>query len=133
MDSSLAVTAGASPAAPEGEQAWLTAVLRPAGSLDPAAVRRLGAALGHLAAASDMVIVDLGACEVRNPRALARALREPAVEFERAGGCLLLIGATPALSAELDRAAVPVVTLAGDSVPAQAMPAQVVSANGGAV
>ncbi len=41
--------------------AWLTTVLRPAGSLDPVAVRRLAAALGGLAGASDMVLLDLTA------------------------------------------------------------------------
>jgi hypothetical protein len=100
-----------------GEQAWLTTVLRPAGSLDYEAVRRLGAALGHLATASDMALVDLTAADVSDPRALARTLREPAVEFERAGRCLLVVGASPRLTAELDRAAVPVATLADDALP----------------
>ncbi len=118
MDSTSAVTtAAARPAAAEGEQAWLTTILRPAGSLDGAAGRKLGAALGHLAAASDMIIVDLAAAGVRDPRALARALREPAVEIQRAGRCLLVIGAAPRLTAELDRAEVPVITLAADAVP----------------
>lgn len=118
MDSSSAVLAvGSGTAAPEGESAWLTTTLRPAGSLDGAAVRRLGAALGQLAVASDMVIVDLAAVGVRDPRALARTLREPAAEFERAGRCLLVVGASPALTAELDRAQVPVATLVGDALP----------------
>jgi hypothetical protein len=102
---------------PAGEQAWLTATLRPAGALDQAALGRLGAALDALAAASNMVIVDLAAADVRHPRALARALRGPAAAFERAGRCLLVMGATPALAAELDRAAVAVVTLAADTPP----------------
>jgi hypothetical protein len=104
-------------------QSWLTAVLRPAGSLDQAAVHQLGAALGHLAAATDMVVVDLSAAAVRDPRAFARALGEPAAEFERAGGCLLVIGAPRALTAELAHAAAPVVTLADDVVPVT-VPAQ---------
>jgi hypothetical protein len=116
---SAVTTAAAHPAAARGEQAWLTTILRPAGSLDRAAARRLGAALGHLAAASDMIIVDLAAA-VRDPRALARALREPAVEIQRAGRCLLVVGAAPWLTAELDRAEVPVVTLAADAVPGPA-------------
>lgn len=102
------------------EQEWLTVILRPAGSLDHAAVRRLGAALGHLAAGSDMVIVDLTAAVVHGPRELALALREPAREFERASRCLLVLGASAALTAELDRAAVPVATLAADAQPAPA-------------
>jgi hypothetical protein len=104
-------------AAVAGEQAWLTTILRPAGSLDQAAVGRL-ATLGRLTAASDMIVVDLTAADVRDPRALATALREPAAEFERAGGCLLVIGVSPALAAELDRAAVPALSLAGDAMPA---------------
>jgi hypothetical protein len=119
MNSSRATaTASASPvaaAAEQDEQEWLTVILRPAGSLDQAAVRRLGAALGHLAAGSDMVIVDLTAAVVHGPHALALALREPAKEFERASRCLLVIGASAALTAELDRAAVAVVTLAAGS------------------
>jgi hypothetical protein len=106
-----------SPAAAESASAWLTTTLRPAGSLDGEALRRLGAALGQLAGASDMVIVDLAAVAVRDPRALVKALREPAAAFERAGRCLLVMGAAPALTAELDRAEVAVVTLAADAVP----------------
>jgi len=109
-------TASAPLPAPAGEQEWLTIILRPAGSLDHAAVRRLGAALGHLAAGSDMVIVDLTAAVVHSPRELALALREPARDFERASRCLLVLGASTALTAELDRAAVPVATLAADAL-----------------
>lgn len=89
---------------------WLTTVLRPAGSLDRAARRRLSAALGHLAASCDMVIIDLTATQVAAPRALARNLRAPALKLQRAGLCLLLVGAPPDLLAELDRTAVPVIT-----------------------
>ena len=100
-----------------GERGWLTAVLRPAGPLDAAAVRALMAALSPLAALSDMVLLDLTAAGVRDPRALARALQAPATALERAGRCLVLAGAAPALTAELDRALVPVVTLPGDLGP----------------
>lgn len=91
---------------------WLTTVLRPAGSLDRAARRRLSKALDHLAASCDMVIIDLTATQVSAPRALARNLRAPALKLQRAGLCLLLVGAPPGLLAELDRTAVPVITLA---------------------
>lgn len=121
MDSTSAMkTAAARPVPAEGDQAWLTTILRPAGPLDGAAARKVGAALGCLAAASDMIVVDLAAAGVRDPRALARALREPAGEMQRAGRCLLVIGAVPGLTAEFDRAAVPVVTLAADAVPGPA-------------
>jgi hypothetical protein len=98
---------------------WLTAMLRPAGVLDETAANRLcaGLSLLALAAKSDVVIVDLAASTVRNPRALARRLLAPARSFEEAGRCLLVIGADADLSTELDREAVPVVTLAADVLP----------------
>jgi hypothetical protein len=101
---------------------WLTAMLRPAGVLDEVAANRLCAALSllALAARSDVVIVDLAASTVRNPRALARRLLAPARTFEEAGRCLLVIGADAELTTELDREEVPVVTLGADILPRQA-------------
>jgi hypothetical protein len=106
-------------AAPE-QGGWLTTILRPAGALDHAALGRLSEALGHLAASSDMVIVDLTAADVSSPRTLARNLLAPALKFDRAGRCLLVLGASPELTAELDRTAVPVITLAADALPVPA-------------
>jgi hypothetical protein len=100
--------------------AWLTTILRPAGALDSRAADRLCAALGDLAASSDMVIVNLTATAVSSSRSLARKLLAPAREFDKAGRCLLVVGASPELTAELDRGGVPVVTLAADMLPAQA-------------
>ena len=113
-----AVGALASGAADQGR--WLTAILRPAGTMDRAAVRGLSESLGHLASSSNMIIVDLTAAVVVKPGAFARDLLAPARAFERAGRCLLLLGASPELTAALDRYAVPVVTLAADSIPPQA-------------
>jgi hypothetical protein len=110
--------AAASGAADQGR--WLTAILRPAGSMDRAALRGLSESLGHLTSSSNMIIVDLTAAVVCEPGAFARDLLAPARAFERAGQCLLLLGASPELSAALDRYAVPVVTLAADSIPPQA-------------
>lgn len=104
-------------AAALGQRGWLTTTLRPAGPLDQPGLLRLTEALGALAASSDMVIVDLTAANVVSPHALARRLRAPALRFQLAGRCLLLVGASPALTTELDRAAVPVVTLAADALP----------------
>jgi hypothetical protein len=115
-----AATAGAA----LGERGWLTTILRPAGPLDQSGIRRLAEALSALAASSDIVVVNLTAAEVGSPRALARYLRAPALRFELAGRCLLLIGASPGLTAELDRAAVPVVTLADDALPLSLRPAR---------
>jgi hypothetical protein len=113
-----AVGAAATEAADQGR--WLTAILRPAGSMDRAALRGLSESLGHLASSSNMIIVDLTAAVVCKPGAFARDLLAPARLFERAGQCLLLLGASPELSAALDRYRVPVVTLAADALPPQA-------------
>ena len=113
-----AVGAAASEAADQGR--WLTAILRPAGSMDRAALRGLCQSLGHLASSSNMIIVDLTAAVVAKPGAFARDLFVPARAFERSGQCLLLLGASPELTAALDRYKVPVVTLAADSLPPQA-------------
>jgi hypothetical protein len=112
------VGAAASGAADQGR--WLTAILRPAGSMDRAALRGLSESLGHLTSSSNMIIVDLTAAVVCNPGAFARDLLAPARAFERAGQCLLLLNASPELAAALDRYAVPVVSLAADPVPPQA-------------
>jgi hypothetical protein len=112
------VGAAASEAADQGR--WLTAILRPAGSMDRAALRGLSESLGHLASSSNMIIVDLTAAVVCKPGAFARDLLAPARLFERAGQCLLLLGASPELTAALDRYRVPVVTLAADALPPQA-------------
>ena len=112
------VGALASEAADQGR--WLTAILRPAGTMDRAALRGLSESLGHLASSSNMIIVDLTAAIVGKPGAFARDLLAPARAFERAGQCLLLLGASAELAAALDRYAVPVVTLAADSIPPQA-------------
>ena len=112
-----AVGAVAGEAADQGR--WLTAILRPAGPMDRAALRGLCQSLGHLAS-SNMIIVDLTAAVVVKPGAFARDLLLPARRFERAGQCLLLLGASAELTGALDRYQVPVVTLAADSLPPQA-------------
>jgi len=100
-----------------GQTRWLTAVLRPAGALDQPALNRLSAALGHVAASTDMVIVDLTAAEVTAPRTLAHRMRAPARQLQQAGGCLLVVGAPPGLMAELGRATDPVAAFASSSLP----------------
>ena len=115
-----APTVGAPAGEPADQGRWLTAILRPAGSLDQAALHRLSDSLGHLATSSNMVIIDLTAAVVGKPGAFARDLLAPARTFEQAGQCLLLLGASPELTAALDRYQVPVVTVAADSLPPQA-------------
>ena len=106
---------GASASGPDG---WFTTTVRPAGPLDHAALARLSETLGALEPSSDMVVVDLTAADVRDPYGLARHLLGPARRFEQAGRCLLLVGASPGLKAELNRTAVPVVTLGPDTLAA---------------
>jgi hypothetical protein len=115
--SAIMTTAGTMAREQDG---WLTTTLRPAGTLDRPTLHRLGESLGHLASCSNMVIIDLTAADVGNPRVFARELLAPALAFAAAGQCLLLTGASPKLTAELDRAAVPVITLAADTLPVQA-------------
>lgn len=99
------------------QKGWLTATVRPAGMLDRPALHRISESLALLATCSDLVIIDLTAADVGDPRAFARELRGPALAFERAGRCLLIAGAGPRLTAELDRTAVPVITLAASTLP----------------
>ena len=99
-----------------GPDRWFTTTVRPAGPLDQGALARLSEALGALEPSSDMVVVDLTAADVLDPRGLARHLLAPARRFDQAGRCLLLVGASPSVTAELHRAAVPVVTLTPDVV-----------------
>ena len=99
-----------------GQDGWFTTTVRPAGPLDHEALARLSETLGALEPSSDMVVVDLTAADVRDPRGLARHLLAPARRFDQAGRCMLLVGASPRLTAELHRAAVPVVTLASEAL-----------------
>ena len=99
-----------------GQDGWFTTTVRPAGPLDRAALARLSETLGALEPSSDMVVVDLTAADVRDPRGLARHLLAPARRFDQAGRCLLLVGASAELRAELGRTAVPVVTLGSEVV-----------------
>lgn len=100
-----------------GQDGWFTTIVRPAGPMDHAALARLSEALGALEPSSDIVVVDLTAADVRDPRGLARHLLAPARRFDQADRCLLLVGASPGLAAELNRAAVPVVTFAPGVMP----------------
>jgi hypothetical protein len=69
---------------------WLTTVLRPAGELDPGAERRLVDALEAAAAASDVVVVDVGAAGPLSGN-LRRALRRVHAGLTSTGGALVLL------------------------------------------
>jgi hypothetical protein len=92
---------------------WLTAVLRPAGALDPAAFGRL---LAALSATADMVVVDLDAVRIPNLAAFIDALRPAAAHLARPSRCLLLVNAPSALQHALDVADLPAATLAAGTM-----------------
>jgi hypothetical protein len=72
---------------------WLTAVLRPAGVLNGAAIEKFVDSLMGLAERANLVIVSLVAATVPAPAALARALRRPGAALSGPDRCLLLVGA----------------------------------------
>lgn len=92
---------------------WLTAVLRPAGTLDHTAFGHL---LAGLSATADMVVVDLEAVRIPNLAAFLDALRPAAARLARPGRCLLLVNAPSALDHALSVADVPAATLAADTM-----------------
>jgi hypothetical protein len=98
---------------------WLTAVLRPAGTLDDTAFGRL---LAELSATADMVVVDLDAVRIPNLAAFLDALRPAAARLARPGRCLLLVNAPGALEHALLVADVPAATLAADTMRPPAQP-----------
>jgi anti-anti-sigma regulatory factor len=75
---------------PGGRGMWLTTMLRPAGSLTSADVRRFGAALRAASDSSGIVVVDLRAVG-RLPRAAQRALTDADARLTRSGGALLVV------------------------------------------
>jgi hypothetical protein len=110
-----------SPTATSPSRGWLTAVLRPAGTLDSASTAALGALLAGLSAAADMVVVDLDATRIPDLAAFVDALRPAAARLAGPGTCLLVVNAPSALEHALQIVDVPAATLAADPVftPAQ--------------
>jgi anti-anti-sigma regulatory factor len=99
---------------------WLTAVLRPAGTLDGAGAGELLRLLADLSATADMVVVDLAAARVRDVQAFAGALRLPAARLARRGRCLLLVNMPPALERIVRTGGMPAAVLPAGGVPAPA-------------
>ena len=77
---------------PGGQDAWLTTILRPAGSLAGHAAARFGAALRAASESSGVVFVDLRAVRTL-PRPVRRSLAEADARLAAAGGALLVIDA----------------------------------------
>lgn len=108
-----------SPTATSPSRGWLTAVLRPAGTLDSASTAALGTLLDGLSAAADMVVVDLDATRIPDLAAFVDALRPAAARLAGPGTCLLVVNAPSALEHALQTVDVPAATLAADPVPAR--------------
>jgi hypothetical protein len=96
---------------------WLTAVLRPAGTLDGAGAEELLRLLADLSATADLVVVDLAAARVREVRAFAGALRLPSARLARRGRCLLLANMPTALERVVRTGGMPAAVLPADAVP----------------
>jgi hypothetical protein len=71
---------------------WLTTMLRPAGALTAADVRRFTAALRAASDTSGIVVVDLRAVGPL-PRPARRALADADTRLARSGGALLVLDA----------------------------------------
>lgn len=100
---------------------WLTAVLRPAGTLDDAGFGRL---LAELSVTADMVVVDLEAVRIPDLAAFIAALRPAALRLARPGRCLLLVNAPSALEHALDVADLPAAILAAGTMLPPAQPSR---------
>jgi hypothetical protein len=97
----LSVPAAVTPATtPDARDAWLTTVLRPAGSLAGQAGARFGAALRAVSESSGVVFVDLRAVGPL-PRSVRRSLTEADARLTAAGGALLVIDADAGAPAHL--------------------------------
>jgi hypothetical protein len=94
-----------------GPDHWLTAVLRPAGTLAGAAMDRFVDSLTALAGGASLVVVDLTAASIPEPDAFAEALRLPGGLLSEPDRCLLLVGADQALLSALDRCGGQIATL----------------------
>jgi hypothetical protein len=90
---------------------WLTAVLRPAGSVAGAAMDRFVDSLAALAGCASLVVVDLAAATIPEPEAFAEALRLPGRLLSGPDRCLLLVGADQTLLSALDRCGAQIATL----------------------
>jgi hypothetical protein len=91
---------------------WLTAVLRPAGTLHGASAAAFGRLLGDLSATADMVVVDLDATRIPDLAAFVETLRPAAARLAGPGRCLLLANAPIALEQAVAVAGLPAATLA---------------------
>ena len=114
MISPITAPADRTASAGSPSRGWLTAVLRPAGTLEAAA--GFGQLLAELSATADMVVVDLDAVRIPDLTAFVDALRPAAARLARPGRCLLLVNAPSTLQHALDVADLPAATLAAGAM-----------------
>jgi hypothetical protein len=96
---------------------WLTAVLRPAGTLAAAFADAVAQTIDELSRTADMVVVDLEAAQIPDAEAFANRLRPPAARLASVGKCLLLLNLPQALVHAVQAADVPAVALPADVDP----------------
>jgi len=78
------------PASAISETAWLTATIRPAGTVGRNDATRLRVLLDALSACASIVVLDLQAARLRSHRA-GEVIEDAAWDIERRGGSLLCI------------------------------------------
>jgi hypothetical protein len=100
---------------------WLTAVLRPAGTLAGAFADAVAQSIDELATTADMVVVDLEAAHLPDAKAVADLFRPSAANLASVGTCLLL-NLPEALVHAVQRAGVPAVALPNDLDPGRTRP-----------
>ena len=100
------------PAKDAPSRGWLTAVLRPAGTVDGAFAAAIARSLAQLSATADMVVVDLDAAQLPDAEAFVDLLRLPAARLAGPGKCLLLLNIPDALEHAVHMAGVPTAAVA---------------------
>jgi hypothetical protein len=111
-----------SPDSDPSSRVWLTAVLRPAGTLAGAFADAVAQSINELATTADMVVVDLEAAHLPDAKAVADLFRPSAANLASVGKCLLLLNLPEALVHAVQRAGVPAVALPNDLDPGRTRP-----------
>lgn len=101
---------------------WLTAVLRPAGTLAGAFADALAQLIDELSTTADMVVVDLEAARLPDANAVVNLFGPSAAHLASVGKCLLLLNLPEALVHAVQIAGVPAVALPADVDPGWTRP-----------
>jgi|RhiMethySRZTD1v2_1073278.scaffolds.fasta_scaffold1774398_1 hypothetical protein len=101
---------------------WLTAVLRPAGTLAGAFADAIAQSIDELSTTADMVVVDLEAAQIPDAEAVVDLIRPSAARLASVGKCLLLLHLPEALVDAVQVAGVPAAALPSDVDPGWTLP-----------